>query len=98
MAVGKLNEGTIFLNPGTGQRAELAGWYLRAWSPDGKRLLVGDVATRRTLGLVELPDLTTVRTIGRAALGVFDTVWLPPDATAVGPATAGKPAGAKSNG
>lgn len=80
MAFSSGQRGTVFLNPDTGERSELAGWLPLVWSPDGQRLLVTAAPGRKDLGLVELPDLTAVRTIGTAKMGVYDLVWLPAEA------------------
>ncbi|MGH9010832.1 MAG: hypothetical protein ACRDYF_13440 [Acidimicrobiia bacterium] len=89
MAFGNGNEdGTIFLQPDSGERHDLAGWAPRAWSPDGKRLLVAG-AERRRLGIVELPDFSTVKPLGDAPIPVHDTVWLPAGSDPVGPITTG---------
>jgi hypothetical protein len=91
MAIANLDKGTVFLNPGTGEKQELPGWLPLTWSPDGMRLLVADAKQRKTIGLVELPELSSVRKLGTTSeMAVFDVVWLPPDATAVGPDTVGR--------
>jgi hypothetical protein len=74
---------TIFVEPDTGERHELAGWAPRAWSPDGKRLLVA-APDRRRLGVVELPDFSTVKPLGEAPFPVHDTVWLPAGSDPIG--------------
>jgi hypothetical protein len=80
------NRKTVFLDPDSPNRAELAGWFPLAWSPDGQRLMVTDAATRKTLALVEASDLGKARVVGRAKKAAFfDLVWLPETATAVGP-------------
>ncbi|MGH9038816.1 MAG: hypothetical protein ACRDZ3_01140 [Acidimicrobiia bacterium] len=82
---------TVFLHPGTGERSELAGWVPLSWSPDGMRLLVTDAKESKTIGLVALPDLQSVRKVGAASkAAVFNVVWLPDDATAGGPMTVGR--------
>lgn len=81
-------DATIFLQPDTGERHDLAGWAPRAWSPDGKRLLVA-AGDRRRLGVVELPDFSTVKPLGEAPIPVHDTVWLPVGSDPVGPITTG---------
>jgi len=79
------NRKTIFLDPDSGARTELAGWFPLAWSPDGQRLIVTDAATRMTLGLVDAADLTQVRVVGHAKKAAFfDLLWLPNTATAGG--------------
>lgn len=91
MAIAKLDRGIVFLHPDTGERHELEGWLPLSWSPDGMRLLVADAKERKTIGLVELPDLTAVRELGTTSqVAVFDVVWLPGDSAAVGPATVGR--------
>lgn len=91
MAISNPGKGTVFLNPGTGEKQELPGWLPLTWSPDGMRLLVAEAKQRKTIGLVELSGLTAVRELGTTSeMGVFDVVWLPPDATAVGPDTVGR--------
>jgi hypothetical protein len=85
MAFGNGNEdATIFLQPDTGERHDLPGWAPRSWSPDGKRLLVA-APDKRRLGVVELPDFTTVKPLGEALIPVHDTVWLPVGSDPVGP-------------
>jgi hypothetical protein len=77
---------TVFLDPDSGARAELAGWFPLGWSPDGQRLMVTDTATRMTLGLVDAADLTKARIVGHAKKAAFfDLLWLPVTATAGGP-------------
>lgn len=91
MAIANLDRGTVFLHPDTGEKHELAGWLPLTWSPDGMRLLVTDAKERRTIGLVELPEFGAVLELGTTSeVAVFDLVWLPHDATAVGPATVGR--------
>jgi hypothetical protein len=70
---------TLFLNPSSDSgRSQLEGWLPLAWSPDGNRLLVRDSGAGTALGLVEMPDRTRVREIGRSTVGtVWDAVWLP---------------------
>jgi hypothetical protein len=70
---------TLFLNPSSDRgRSQLEGWLPLAWSPDGNRLLVRDSGAGTALGLVEMPDRTRVREIGRSTVGtVWDAVWLP---------------------
>lgn len=81
-------DATIFLQPDSGERHDLAGWAPRAWSPDGKRLLVA-APDRRRLGIVELPDFSTVKPLGHAPIPVHDVVWLPAGSDPVGPITTG---------
>lgn len=81
-------DATILLQPDTGERHDLAGWAPRAWSPDGKRLLVA-AGDRRRLGVVELPDFSTVKSLGDAPIPVHDIVWLPAGSDPVGPITTG---------
>jgi hypothetical protein len=76
-------DATVFLQPDTGERHDLAGWAPQAWSPDGKRLLVAAPDHRR-LGVVELPDFSTVKPLGDAPIPVHDTVWLPAGSDPVG--------------
>lgn len=68
---------TVFVNPTTEARSTLEGWRPLAWSPTGDRLLVKDATERRTLGVVEASDLSSVRTVGRASGPVIDLDWLP---------------------
>lgn len=82
-------EATIFLQPDTGERHDLAGWAPRAWSPDGKRLLVVASGDYRRLGVVELPDVSTVKPLGDSPIPVHDTVWLPAGSDPIGPITPG---------
>lgn len=85
MAIANADLGTVFLNPETGERAELAGWLPLTWSPDGQRLLVADAKERKTIGLVELPNFQAVRTLGATSeAAIFDVVWLPHDSKAGG--------------
>ena len=86
---GDTTDTTIFLQPDSGERHDLPGWAPRAWSPDGKRLLVVAGGDYRRLGVVELPDFSTVKPLGDAPVPVRDTVWLPPDSDPVGPITPG---------
>jgi hypothetical protein len=81
-------DATIFLQPDTGERHDLADWAPRAWSPDGKRLLVA-APDRRRLGVVELPDFSTVKPLGEAPFPVHDIVWLPAGSDPVGPIATG---------
>lgn len=84
MALVRINaKATLFFNPDTGARSELAGWFPLAWSPDGQQLLVTDSADHREVGMVTASDLATVRPVGNAELGVFSAVWLPASATPV---------------
>jgi hypothetical protein len=87
MALGdEANHKTIFLDPDSGARAELAGWFPLAWSPDGQRLLVTDASARTTLGLVQVADLTMVRSVGHTKRAAFiDLLWLPENSVAGGP-------------
>ena len=79
------NRKTVFLDPDSGARSELAGWYPLAWSPDGQRLMVTDAPTRMTLGVVDIADLTKARVIGHARKAAFfNLLWLPMNATAGG--------------
>jgi len=82
MAIGR-NEAksTLFLDPQTRAKSELAGWRPLAWSPDGSELLVADSAEYRTLGIVQATDLSAVRTLGRVEVGVYGAAWLPAGAT-----------------
>ena len=77
---------TILLQPDTGERHELSGWVPRAWSPDGKQLLVAEAGSHRKLGLVDVTDLGTVKPLGEAPMPVLDTVWLPAGSDPVGAA------------
>lgn len=80
------NARTVFLDAETGTHSELAGWFPLAWSPDGQHLMVTDPATRRTLGLVDANDLGSAKVVGHTkTVGFYDFVWLPDNATAVGP-------------
>jgi hypothetical protein len=80
------NHKTVFLDPDSDARSELAGWFPLAWSPDGQRLMVTDADTRKTLGLVDAADLTKARVVGHAKKAAFfDLLWLPGTATAGGP-------------
>jgi hypothetical protein len=82
MAFGRSDAKTIlFLNPDTGERSELPGWFPLGWSPDGTELLVSDAAEYKTLGVVAVSDLATVRTLGRATVGVYEVAWLAEGAT-----------------
>lgn len=69
----------LFFNPKNDQRSELAGWYPLAWSPDGTQLLVSDAKDHRSLGVIDRTDLSKVRGMGIADIGVFDAAWLPAD-------------------
>ena len=83
---------TIFLDPDTGARSDLAGWVPLAWSPDGQRLMVTDPKTRRTLAVVDVSDLAHAKTVGHTKkTAFFDFVWLPGTATAGGPLATGRP-------
>jgi len=75
---------TILLQPNTGERHDLTGWVPRAWSPDGKQLLVVEAGPHRKLGLVDISDLATVKPLGEAPMPVLDTVWLPAGSDPVG--------------
>lgn len=77
IAVGNDQQGTTFINRETNQRSILQGWRPVAWSPTGDRLLIKDATERRTLGLVEVPDLSSVKTLGRVSGPVIDVDWLP---------------------
>jgi hypothetical protein len=82
----EVNHRTIFFDPDSDSRAELAGWFPLAWSPDGQRLMVTDAGTRKVLGLVDAADLGKARVVGHAKkVSFFDFVWLPDNATAGGP-------------
>jgi hypothetical protein len=82
----EVNRKTVFIDPDSGARAELAGWFPLAWSPDGQRLIVTDAPDRKTLGLVDSADLTKARVVGHAKKAAFfDLLWLPETATAGGP-------------
>jgi len=76
---------TVFLQPDSGERHDLTGWIPRAWSPDGKKLLLAAADNFRRLGVVELPDFSTVKPLGDAPIPVYDTVWLPAGSDPVGP-------------
>jgi len=79
------NRKTVFLDPDSGARTELAGWFPLAWSPDGQRVMVTDAPTRMTLGLVDIADLTKARVIGHARKAAFfNLLWLPMNSTAGG--------------
>lgn len=91
MAIADEGEGTVFLDPDSGERIDLAGWVPLAWSPDATRLLVADAARRRDLGVVEASDLGAVRPAGTAGAPVYDAVWLPTDALAHIPPPTGSP-------
>jgi len=79
------NRKTVFIDPDSGARTELAGWYPLAWSPDGQHLMVTDAPTRMTLGLVNSTDLTQAKVIGHAKKAAFFTMlWLPLNSTAGG--------------
>ncbi len=80
------NSRTVFLDAETGTHSDLPGWFPLAWSPDGQHLMVTDPATRRTLGLVDVTNLANARVVGHTKnTGFYDFVWLPANATAVGP-------------
>lgn len=68
---------TLFFDPATGERTDLAGWLPLGWSPDGHQLLVGNAADRRIIGVVDDSDLSVVRKLGRADVAVFEVSWLP---------------------
>lgn len=86
MAFGRhTDDVTILLKPDTGERHDLPGWVPRAWSPDGKQLLVVEAGSHRKLGLVDVSDLGTVKPLGEAPMPVLDTVWLPAGSDPVGP-------------
>lgn len=92
MALADQEKGTVFLHPDTGEQVQLPGWLPLTWSPDGQRLLVASAPDRTTLGLVELPDLTSARKVASTEdVAVFDVVWLPADATAGGKSTLDRP-------
>lgn len=74
---------TLFLNPDTGARTELAGWWPVAWSSDGQQLLVSDATSHREIGVVAASDLTSVRRVGTAPIGVYSGVWLPAEAAPI---------------
>ena len=87
MALGRhTDDVTILLQPDTGERHDLTGWVPRAWSPDGKQLLVVEAGSHRKLGLVDVSDLGTVKPLGEAPMPVLDTVWLPSGSDPVGAA------------
>jgi hypothetical protein len=87
MAIGRhTGDVTVLLQPDTGERHDLTGWVPRAWSPDGKQLLVAEAGRHRKLGLVEISDLGTVKPLGEAPMPVLDTVWLPAGSDPVGTA------------
>lgn len=69
-------QATVFTDPTSGARSILAGWRPVAWSPDGERLIVKDAATRKTLGVVEASDLSSVKEVARATGPVIDIDWL----------------------
>jgi len=53
--------------------------------------MVTDAGDRKTLGLVEVGNLTSATVVGHAKhVGFFDMVWLPFDATAGGPPPMGR--------
>jgi hypothetical protein len=80
------NHKTVFLDPDSGERSELADWFPLAWSPDGQRLMVTDASTRKTLALVDVADLGRPRVVGHAKTAAFfDLLWLPGTAKAGGP-------------
>jgi hypothetical protein len=83
---------TVFLDPDSSARSELAGWVPLAWSPDGQRLMVTDPATRRTLAVVDASDLGRAKVVGHTKkTAFFDFVWLPDMAMAGGPPALGRP-------
>ena len=82
---------TVFFNPETSERAELAGWVPLAWSPDGARLLVADAEKRTEVALVEATDLMHVRVVGEVGAALWDVVWLPQDALPDIPEPTGRP-------
>lgn len=70
-------QGTVFIDRTGSRRAVLGAWYPLTWSPDGEHLLVHDAATRRTLGVVDASDLTTVKPVGQVSGPAWDVDWLP---------------------
>jgi hypothetical protein len=92
IAIGdEANKKTVFLDPDTGARDELPGWFPLAWSPDGQRLMVTDSGQRKALGVVDAANLTTAKVVGHAKkVSFFDLDWLPFDATAGGPPQIGR--------
>lgn len=77
MAVMMEPEGTLFVDAAGVRGPVLKGWYPLTWSPYGDQLLVHDAATRRTLGVVDASDLTTVKPVGQVSGPVWDVDWLP---------------------
>jgi hypothetical protein len=84
MALGRGVQGTMFLNPDTGERHDLPGWGPRAWSPDGRQLLVAEDDSNTSLGVVDITDLAQVVRLGDANVPVYDVVWLPAGAEPLG--------------
>jgi hypothetical protein len=87
------NHQTVFLDPDSGQRQELAGWVPLAWSPDGQQLIVADAAERKALAVVDAATLGNVEPLGRTKSNQFQSfVWLPLGASAGGTLPVGRPA------